>query len=65
VSDPQANVSTSWRTSEIQFTKVEPLLRAQKAADLQKSEAALRELLEKGIELYSIGLRLARGPLRA
>ena len=36
--------------SEIQFTKVEPVLRAQKAADLQKIEAALTELRGKGIE---------------
>jgi hypothetical protein len=36
---------------EVQFTKAEPVLRAQNAADLEKSEAALAELRDKGIEL--------------
>ena len=36
---------------DVQFTKAEPVLHAQNAADLTKGESALRELREKGIEL--------------
>jgi catechol 2,3-dioxygenase-like lactoylglutathione lyase family enzyme len=51
VSDPWGNRFDVVAYSEVQFTKVEPVLRAQQAADLEKSNAALAELRAKGIEL--------------
>jgi catechol 2,3-dioxygenase-like lactoylglutathione lyase family enzyme len=52
------NVSAPWGNrfdvvaySDVQFTKTEPVLRAQEATDLAKSEAALAELREKGIDV--------------
>jgi catechol 2,3-dioxygenase-like lactoylglutathione lyase family enzyme len=37
--------------SDVQFIKAEPVLRAQNAADLSKSDSAVAELREKGIEV--------------
>ena len=51
VSDPWGNRFDVVAYGDVQFTKVEPVLRAQKAADLEKSDAALAELREKGIDL--------------
>jgi catechol 2,3-dioxygenase-like lactoylglutathione lyase family enzyme len=51
VGDPWGNRFDVVAYSEVQFTKVEPVLRAQKAADLEKSDEALAELREKGIDL--------------
>jgi catechol 2,3-dioxygenase-like lactoylglutathione lyase family enzyme len=51
VGDPWGNRFDVVAYSEVQFTKVEPVLRAQNAADLEKSAAALAELREKGIRL--------------
>ena len=51
VSDPWGNRFDVVAYSDVQFTKVEPVLRAQKAEDLEKSDAALAELRAKGIEL--------------
>jgi len=51
VSDPWGNRFDVVAYGEVQFTKVEPVLRAQRAAHLTKSESALAELREKGIEL--------------
>jgi catechol 2,3-dioxygenase-like lactoylglutathione lyase family enzyme len=51
VGDPWGNHFDVVAYSEVQFTKLEPVLRAQNAADLEKSEAALAELREKGIDL--------------
>ena len=51
VSDPWGNRFDVVAYEDVQFTKVEPVLRAQNAADLEKSDAALAELREKGIEL--------------
>ena len=51
VADPWGNRFDVVAYGDIQFTKVEPVLRAQNAADLEKSEAALAELRAKGIEL--------------
>jgi predicted enzyme related to lactoylglutathione lyase len=51
VSDPWGNRFDVVAYSEVQFTKVEQVLRAQHAADLEKSDAALAELRAKGIEL--------------
>jgi catechol 2,3-dioxygenase-like lactoylglutathione lyase family enzyme len=51
VGDPWGNRFDVVAYSGVQFTKVEPVLRAQKAADLEKSDAALAELREKGIDL--------------
>ena len=51
VGDPWGNSFDVVAYSDVQFTKVEPVLRAQSAADLEKSEPALAELREKGIEL--------------
>jgi lactoylglutathione lyase len=51
VSDPWGNRFDVVAYGDVQFTKVEPVLRAQNAADLEKSEAALTELRAKGIEL--------------
>jgi predicted enzyme related to lactoylglutathione lyase len=51
VSDPWGNRFDVVGYSDVQFTKAEPVLRAQQATDLAKSEAALAELREKGIEV--------------
>ena len=51
VSDPWGNRFDVVAYSDVQFTKVEPVLRAQNAADLGKSDAALAELRDKGIDL--------------
>jgi lactoylglutathione lyase len=51
VSDPWGNRFDVVAYSEVQFTKVEAVLRAQKVADLEKSNAALAELRAKGIDL--------------
>ena len=51
VSDPWGNRFDVVAYSDVQFTKVEAVLRAQDAAGLKKSEAALTELREKGIGL--------------
>jgi lactoylglutathione lyase len=51
VGDPWGNRFDVVAYSDVQFTKVEPVLRAQNATDLEKSESALAELREKGIEL--------------
>jgi catechol 2,3-dioxygenase-like lactoylglutathione lyase family enzyme len=51
VGDPWGNRFDVVAYSEVQFTKAEPVLRAQNAANLEKSEAALTELREKGIDL--------------
>ena len=49
--DPWGNCFDVVAYDEVQFTKVEPVLRAQDAADLEKGPKALAELREKGIEL--------------
>ena len=51
VGDPWGNRFDVVAYSEVQFTKAEPVLRAQKALDLRKGEAALAELRAKGIDL--------------
>ena len=51
VGDPWGNRFDVVAYSDVQFTKVEPVLRAQHAADLGKSESALAELRANGIEL--------------
>ena len=51
VADPFGNRFDVVAYSEVQFTKAEPVLRAQDAADLTKGASALAELREKGIEL--------------
>ena len=51
VGDPWGNRFDVVAYSDVQFTKTEPVLRAQNATDLEKSESALAELREKGIEL--------------
>ncbi len=51
VADPWGNRFDVVAYGDVQFTKIEPVLRAQNAADLEKSEAALAELRAKGIEL--------------
>jgi catechol 2,3-dioxygenase-like lactoylglutathione lyase family enzyme len=51
VADPWGNRFDVVAYSEVQFTKVEPVLRAQNAAHLTKTPAALGELREKGIDL--------------
>lgn len=51
VGDPWGNRFDVVAYSDVQFTKVEPVLRAQDASDLGKSERALAELRDKGIEL--------------
>ena len=50
VGDPWGNRFDIVAYSEVQFTKTEPVLRAQNASDLQKGEAALAELRAKGID---------------
>jgi catechol 2,3-dioxygenase-like lactoylglutathione lyase family enzyme len=51
VGDPWGNRFDVVAYSDVQFTKVEPVLRVQNAVDLVKSEKALAELREKGIDL--------------
>ena len=51
VSDPWGNRFDVVGYSTVQFTKAEPVLRAQEAADLEKSDAALAELRAKGIDV--------------
>jgi lactoylglutathione lyase len=51
VSDPWGNRFDVVAYGEVQFTKAEPVLRAQQATDLTKSEEALAELREKGIDV--------------
>ena len=51
VGDPWGNRFDVVGYGDVQFTNAEPVLRAQNAADLEKSESALAELREKGIEL--------------
>jgi lactoylglutathione lyase len=51
VGDPWGNRFDVVAYGDVQFTKAEPVLRAQNAAHLVKSEEALAELREKGIEL--------------
>ena len=51
VSDPWGNRFDVVAYSDVQFTKAEPVLRAQQATDLAKSEEALAELREKGIDV--------------
>jgi predicted enzyme related to lactoylglutathione lyase len=51
VSDPWGNRFDVVAYADVQFTKVEPVLRAQNANGLEKSERALAELRAKGIEL--------------
>jgi catechol 2,3-dioxygenase-like lactoylglutathione lyase family enzyme len=51
VGDPWGNRFDVVAYSDVQFTKAEPVLRAQDAADLEKSESALAELRKKGSEL--------------
>ena len=51
VGDPWGNRFDVVAYSDVQFVKAEPVLRAQNVADLTKSDSALAELREKGIEL--------------
>src|SRR5262249_38920293 len=51
VGDPWGNRFDVVAYSDVQFMKAEPVLRAQNAAHLTKSDSALAELREKGIEL--------------
>lgn len=51
VGDPWGNRFDVVAYSDVQFTKAGPVLRAQNAEHLTKSESALAELREKGIEL--------------
>jgi catechol 2,3-dioxygenase-like lactoylglutathione lyase family enzyme len=51
VGDPWGNRFDVVAYGDVQFTKAEPVLRAQEATDLTKSEKALAELRKKGIEL--------------
>ena len=51
VGDPWGNRFDVVAYRDVQFTKVEPVLRAQDATELGKSESALAELRAKGIEL--------------
>jgi catechol 2,3-dioxygenase-like lactoylglutathione lyase family enzyme len=51
VGDPWGNRFDVVAYRDVQFTKAEPVLRAQDAMDLTKSESARAELREKGIEL--------------
>jgi catechol 2,3-dioxygenase-like lactoylglutathione lyase family enzyme len=50
VADPWGNRFDVVAYGDVQFMKAEPVLRAQNAAHLEKSESALAELREKGIE---------------
>jgi catechol 2,3-dioxygenase-like lactoylglutathione lyase family enzyme len=51
VADPWGNRFDVVAYADVQFMKAEPVLRAQKAAELTKNEAALAELREKGIDV--------------
>jgi catechol 2,3-dioxygenase-like lactoylglutathione lyase family enzyme len=51
IGDPWGNRFDVVAYGDVQFTKAEPVLRAQNAAGLEKSETALAELRDKGIEL--------------
>jgi lactoylglutathione lyase len=51
VSDPWGNRFDVVSYSDVQFMKSEPVLRALDAAHLEKSDSALAELREKGIDL--------------
>ena len=51
VGDPWGNRFDVVAYRDVQFTKAQPVLRAQNAADLEKGESALAELRAKGIEL--------------
>jgi glutathione S-transferase fosA5 len=51
VSDPWGNRFDVVAYGDVQFTKAEAVLRAQNAADLEKSDSALAELRAKGIDL--------------
>jgi catechol 2,3-dioxygenase-like lactoylglutathione lyase family enzyme len=51
VGDPWGNRFDVVAYRDVQFTKTEALLRAQNAADLEKSQAALAELRAKGIRV--------------
>jgi catechol 2,3-dioxygenase-like lactoylglutathione lyase family enzyme len=51
VGDPWGNRFDVVAYSEVQFTKTEPVLRAQGADGLQKNEAALAELRAKGVDV--------------
>jgi catechol 2,3-dioxygenase-like lactoylglutathione lyase family enzyme len=51
VGDPWGNRFDVVAYSDVQFTKAEPVLRAQNAADLKKSASALAELRQKGIQV--------------
>jgi hypothetical protein len=51
VADPWGNRFDVVAYSDVQFMKAEPVLRAQNAAHLRKTPAALAELHEKGIDL--------------
>ena len=51
VADPWGNRFDVVAYSDVQFTKAEPVLRAQNATDLTKSASARAELRRKGIEL--------------
>ncbi len=50
VGDPWGNRFDVMAYSDVQFTKADPVLRAQNAAHLVKSASALSELRAKGIE---------------
>jgi catechol 2,3-dioxygenase-like lactoylglutathione lyase family enzyme len=51
VGDPWGNRFDVVAYSDVQFTKVAPVLRAQNASELDKSPRALAELRDRGIEL--------------
>jgi lactoylglutathione lyase len=51
VGDPWGNRFDVVAYSDVQFMKAEPVLRAQEAAHLTKTDSALAELREKGIEV--------------
>ena len=51
VGDPWGNRFDVVAYSDVQFTKAEPVLRAQNATDLEKSTSALAELHAKGIDV--------------
>jgi catechol 2,3-dioxygenase-like lactoylglutathione lyase family enzyme len=51
VGDPWGNRFDVVAYSEVQFTKIEAVLRAQSAGELRKGEGALAELRAKGIDL--------------
>jgi catechol 2,3-dioxygenase-like lactoylglutathione lyase family enzyme len=51
IGDPWGNRFDVVAYSDVQFMKVEPVLRAQNASDLEKGEKAIAELREKGIKL--------------